>query len=191
MTENHDWTTNKTQINERDRWLSQINWEGKTVVDYGTGGGHGEVYLHSKGATSFVCLDVSDRSITNAKDRITKHGFIDKCSFHRVDEYNHKFTGDAFVTHAVIQHFPDIEYTKRFFSELDKSGISELAIQFRYSTQVSFSLRDYSGPENAIKLACHLNLEFLLSNLPNYTLRYRSEVNPKNAYIYTVWEKKT
>lgn len=184
---NHDWihSEKKNRNNPRSLWLSNIDWKGKSVVDYGPGGGFGGAYLFEKGISKYIGLDVSDRSLKEAELRLRK--FQDKCEFHRVDSFSREYIADVFLTHAVIQHFPTEEYTRDFFEELNKSKIPELCVQFRFSPTVKFNSKSYNFHEGEVKYACRLNLEYVRSNLSNYSLAYSTDPNPNTDYVYTIW----
>lgn len=169
----------------RFKWLNQIEWNGKSVVEYGCGGGFGGEYLFTQGISQYTGLDISPRGIAHTTRRL-KGKSVD---LHLVNSYSAEYKADVFITYAVIQHFPSESYVDNFFQEVNKSETPELMVQFRIGDEVLFHDSAYADEtQNSVKLACILDFQFLLDRLTNYELVFEIEPNPNPIqYVYTLW----
>lgn len=158
---------NKFLANYEQKILSKIEWKDKTVIDYGIGGGHvGKYLFDKKGITEYVGYDVAERSINAARNTLKGKNAALKL----IDAVPASFgTADIFLCLAVIQHFPTLEYTKSFFTALNKSKIKILALSYRDGKELTFQSAVYKTTHE-VSLANTMPLDFVIDVLSNYEL---------------------
>lgn len=168
--------------NEFQRCLlntSLVNIE--SIVDYGCGGGNLGCYLFEKKEIEYyIGMDISKRSIDAAKERLD--GL--KSDFVLIETEDFQFPdADAFMCFHVIQHFPNLDYTDRFFSALNETNYKFLFIQFRYANL----------PQNnkeCTDISIQLPIDYIISRLKRYPLLNQTYYKRDN-YIYSQWGLKS
>lgn len=92
--------------------------KGKTVLDYGCGKGIHSAFPAVAGAEKVIGIDLSEKSLDIARERIKREGLSDKVEFKRMDCENLEFLPDSF----------DIILDGGTFSSLDlNKALPELA----------------------------------------------------------------
>lgn len=162
--------------------------DGKIVADYGIGGGYLGMHLLSEcKIKKYIGIDISDRSIENAKNNL--HKWANKIEFHKSNdcEFN-KLGADYLVSFAVIQHFPTNKYLDDFLLNVNNSSINTVILQIRHADENTF--RDDWTTENDIKYACMTNETYVSEKLSNYECTMKSEILEKTNYHYLYYKIK-
>lgn len=144
---------------------------GRTVVDYGCGGGLLGLYLLEKrNIARYIGYDVAKRSLQYAAKNLSM--FVNK-ELVRVEEHRWDFAAKephAIFCLACMIHFPTREYLDAFLAACDCSGAQYLVLEVRYAEQTLFQPVPYSSLKTATK-ACFTNEFYVSSRLSNYELK--------------------
>lgn len=160
----------------------------KTVIEYGIGGGWiGKYLLEDCGIHKYIGYDIAPRCIAAANKTLVECG-KGHFELHLIDEIPDFDRADVFITRAVIQHFPNLEYFKRFFAKLDASGIGRLVIHFREGAKTEFQKVPYKTTKE-IGLACRTTKRDIEAALPSYQC-YDSSVTDGVGQRYLYFKKK-
>ena len=176
------WLENYDELTRywTERFISKLDFNGKSVVDYGIGGGYlGKFLLDQHGVTHYTGVDISERSIASAEQNLGAHRA--KTEFLLSDRDWPATGADIFISQACIQHFPSVPYFDEFLEKLDKSGFSELMLQIRYSPN-TFSL-----PDRPV-YGLFTNFDYVSRHLPAFELEYTSPVED-NGYQFGIFKR--
>jgi len=95
----------------------------KIILDYGCGNGVHSVFLAKSGAKRVIGIDLSEKSLEIARERIKREGLEEKVEFNLMDCENMDFSENSF----------DIVFDGGTFSSLDiKKALPETARVLRY-----------------------------------------------------------
>jgi len=98
-------------------WLAK-NCEGKVVLDYGCGNGIHAISLAKMGAEKVIGIDLSEKSLAVARERVKREGLGEKIDFVSMDCEKMEFTDNTF----------DVIFDGGTFSSLDpEKAFPELA----------------------------------------------------------------
>jgi SAM-dependent methyltransferase len=162
-------------------WIEpcNIDFKGKSVVDFGCGGGFLGKYLLSKGEIAeYYAIDIAEESIKSAQSRLSEY---ENCVYST--EINNIPKGDILVCQAVIQHMPSIKETNKLINKFNKSKIDTLVLQLKYADNPEFNDNDFY---NRVRLPS-IELHRLLTN---YESVYISHLYGKNNCYYLVYKLK-
>jgi len=144
-----------------EEYLDEYDFDGKTVIDYGCGGGW--LYDELPGTVQmYHGFDIAARQIEAAGSRIS-----DNCAkpyfvqFHLLPHAIDNLKADVLICQSVIQHLSVEEY-KSFLQAVNTSGIPELILNWRDGECV-FN-------KDSVQRACITNCDALLGELTNYEL---------------------
>lgn len=149
--------------------FGKTKMDGKTVIDYGCGGGWtGKFLFDEKNIKAYLGIDIAQRSIEAAEKNLAD--YEDKV-FLLVDpnalpDFS-QMKADFFISLSCIQHFPDQEYLDYFLDAVNKSGIKTLILQVKYSDKTIFREHPYKTTHD-IGNGCFTNFKYLKSKLTNY-----------------------
>ena len=173
-------------INPGASGVSTRLWRGATVVEYGIGGGLlGQYLLGTHNISRYIGIDIAERQLRAARHR------LDTCcrgqyQLLRVDRSLSDDTlstsagsMDVFISQAVMQHFPDDEYSRQFLSVLSRARFPLLMLQVRQADR--YSMQQFVG--TTVAQSHYTTASFLDANLPNHRRLWRSEVY-SNGYVY-------
>lgn len=152
------------------------------VVEYGIGAGLlGETLLTQRGASHYTGLDISDRQLIHAEKRLTAC-CVTRFSLIRVDALNaaHLRNAQTFVSQAVIQHFPSVEYFQAFCRARDVAPAS-LMLQVRQMSPAD------NRPTSVLH-ATNVSRADLTRLLPSFRVKWQS-ARRKNGYVFYVLER--
>lgn len=142
--------------------IPKINYEDKTIIDYGIGGGWiAKILTKYK---KYIGYDVSKKVIEFAEKNLEN---IDNKEINHVDispDYK-KHNADYFISLACIQHFPSIKYLYRWLYKVNNSGSGNLILQYRCNAKNEIKFID----KNVMTYACILPQNFIDKFLTNYT----------------------
>ena len=176
----------KWYINELEKYTNF-----KSVLDYGIGGGLLAQHLSDKyNLERYVGVDISERQLKNTEDRLKKLPL--KYKVHNTFTTPYIFLNakvDLFISQAVIQHFPDLNYLDSFLINVNESEIPVVALQIRYNKKTHFPISgDYNSIKNTAK-RCHTNSDYISNILKNYELIWSGDIM-KNKYQYLIFKIK-
>ena len=170
-------------------FLDLIDFKGKTIIDYGCGGGFlGKYLAEEKGIKRYIGIDIADRSLIKSEQMMRP---IETCKseFYLSEDIDDFaiFKADMFITVSCIQHFPDKEYLDDFLQRIDQSGIEWVILHIKlalHGNNAEF-YNNYSRPEKrGYGISCKISSEYIGGFLPNY----ESVESPISQY--TIWRLK-
>lgn len=150
-----------------ERLRSIIDFKYKSVMDYGCGGGYFASWLYDSYKVNYHGYDISKRSLQAAS--LKNPGLM----FHS-DLFTVPCT-DVLVCLAVIQHMTK-EQLISFIRYCEIKQPKEIILQYRHG-------KGY----NKADLIHRTRLESL--EISGYDIVYRTEVNPKNKYVYQLMHR--
>lgn len=163
-------------INLQDNYFSvyakamdRIKMDGKTVIDYGCGGGWiGKYLFDEKKIKAYLGIDIAKRSIEAAEQNLADY---ENKVFLLVDpnalpDFS-QMKADFFISLSCIQHFPDKEYLDYFLNAINNSEIKTLILQVKYSNKTIFREHPYKTTHD-IGNGCFTNFAYMQSKLTNY-----------------------
>lgn len=162
VTDDFRHITDMHVLSERyEKYIKGIDFENKTVIDYGCGGGwFGEYLFKEKGIKKYIGFDICKKSITAAKKKLKDYD----AEIIQVKEHIDfsKYKADIFTTMECIQHFPARVYLINFLKSINESKIPELMIQYRRGRGVSFNYK------NVMTWMCKLPVGYIDNHLTKY-----------------------
>lgn len=167
----------------QQEFIDVINWENKTIIDYGCGGGWLGLYLFKeKNLKKYVGIDIASRSLRVAAERLKKYN----CEFHLIP-FTFK-NADIFVSQACIQHFPNEEFLIDFLRNINQSTIHTVMLHIRYAQETIFS-GAYLNEDAGIGSACLTNENYILNYLSNYKLLKGNLIDIGTPHKYLILER--
>ena len=153
-----------------DKAIDGINFNKKSVLDIGCGGGLLGEYLLYKNDCTYTGIDIAERSVQAAKERLKDLNAMiiiipDPLCISGI--LNNEF--DIAICLNVIQHIPDREYFDLFLQALNESGINQLILQFKFKPVTTFQANPYQTTHE-INLACYTNQKAVKKALGNYKI---------------------
>lgn len=165
--------------------LDGIPLAGKTVLDFGHGGGLLGKFVLEQGAERYVGYDVAERSNKVAAENLREFG--DKVRLillqdHRWDFSEHR--PDVLVALAVMIHFPTKTYLDNFLATVEASGARRVILEIRDKGRgTELQPEPYSEASFALRprtcLTCNTDKAYVAARLPSYEV-YK-ETDPKKA----------
>lgn len=158
---------------------------GKTVIDYGCGGGIlGEYLLKKRSIAKYIGYDLSERSLSKMQERLKE--FSEKVIPVLVVHHDIDFSTikpDLIFCIACLYHFPEKEYLDRYLSRFNESDAENVVIEIRDSGEgTCFQLNTYSD-FNSVTNACRTNAEYVSEKMSNYELVDASEISTNKLQI--------
>ena len=165
-----------------------LDFNGKTVIDYGIGGAYlGRYLFQKKGIHKYIGYDISQRSLNKAAENL--ENYKNSCLLLKCDNfYKNPEPADIFISQACIQHFPDENYLKKFLTCINKKKYTTVMLQYRHAPKTRFNQGDLMK-ENVVVIRCHTNAEYILEIMTNYKLIYKSPIE-SNRYQFCIFELK-
>ena len=169
-----------------NRWLSLNNtFRGKTVGDYGIGGGLlGELLCTKYQVKRYVGIDIATRQINAAAARLDK---LPECNRTLVlQASNLDFTSlglDILISQQVIQHFPSQSYLDEWLAAINRARIPSVFLEVRSNSNKTIHISNWTGngeggkekrrhgvSNYGITIGTVLNCQYPLKLLPRYEL---------------------
>lgn len=140
----------------------------KSILDYGIGGGYLGIHLHEKyQIKKYIGVDISERQLKFASNNLQNHNIKNYELLLSPIKFN-EIKCDVFISQAVIQHFPDINYLNEFLNNINESNISLIMLQIRHKTNTLFTNNNYDNIQEVVR-RCHTNHEYIQTKLTKYT----------------------
>lgn len=174
--------------NQYDMVLNNIDFNNKTVIDLGCGGGMFGNYLFrkEKGIKKYIGIDIARRCIDEARlNNICWDGKaeIDFICMDPIDLMDlRKIKANILVVLNVIRFLPDQEYVEKFMEMISGSNIKYLFFNFRLGESNTFREKPYKTT-NDIGQANRLKKEFILQYFEKYDIKKMSNTND-NCYVF-------
>jgi hypothetical protein len=157
-------------------FLGRYDWTNRAVIDYGAASGLlGEWLLQSGGASHYVAVDIAERAVKAAHQRLRGAGYhdgrrgkfeavqapVELCTLSSTrDAQAHPPPADTLVSTKTLQHFASIEMLAGFFRNVRHSGIETVMLQLVegeenscYGTVEQYATQ--SGPDSIIARLGH------------------------------------
>jgi SAM-dependent methyltransferase len=164
-----------------DEFISKLDFVGKTVMDYGIGGGYlGKYLLTDKGLGKYYGVDISERSIEKARENLLD--YENSVKLLNSEENWDACSCDIFISQACVQHFPGVEYLNQFLKKINTQAPSYIILQIRYSVET------YSNPNCPI-YSLLTNFNYIKDILKGFNLVYTSSVED-NGYQFGIFANK-
>lgn len=170
----------------------KIDVTGKTIIDYGCGGGLLGLHLLSKfKIKKYIAYDISERSIERAKAELKKFG---NTEFNLVPiphswDFRSK-SPDIIACFACIIHFPTRLYLGNFMQECNKSNAEYLVFEIRDNGHGTlFQKKPYSSKGSVIR-ACYTSAKDIAGMLENYDLIDETELSQVECKTLTFRKKR-
>jgi len=173
-----------------DMLIDFYNFENKSILDLGCGGGLLGTYLNSKNIRikKYIGLDVADRCITEARlnNLCWEHDVV--VDLIKIDPFNFDLNIKAnfLIILNLIRFLPDIEYVLLFLDKINKSKINNIFLHFRKENQNLFRERPYKTTHD-IGQANYLNLDFVIKQMNKYNAE---KIKNRNDDCYLFLKKK-
>lgn len=171
-------------------FLPRFEWKGKSILDYGIGGGYlGKILLRDYGINHYTGVDISQKALDAAQHTLANWNA--SLSLHLTPLKFSDATPTILVSQQVIQHFPSVEYLSSFLNNVDNSRASQLMLHFRQSkNKTTYSTDAYNdGGHHDVTFALLTDVRFLKHHLKNYRFAWK-ETRPMccgTTGVYTGW----
>jgi len=164
--------------NQFSNAVMDFDFNDKSIIDIGCGGGIFGEWVSEKNTCQYSGMDISERSCNGAIERLCNKK-IKGTVYLMPDPVNgldllNKPGFDVAVCFNVIQHIPDAEYYGLFFDKINKSGIRNIIMQFKFNGATLFQ-QDAYKTTHEINLACYTNETDIMSILKKYKVIRRKE----------------
>lgn len=174
----------------------KIKVKGKTVIDFGHGGGLlGKYLLSDCGVKKYIGYDIAERSNKVASENMKE---FDNKELILLKEHVWNFAEkepDIIIALAVMIHFPTRVYLDNFLRTVNDSGARDAVLEIRDKGHGTlFQVEPYSdgcfrlNPRSC--LTCDTSEEYISSKLPNYDLKEFTDpvIAPTNCQV--LWFKR-
>lgn len=166
-----------------DRFCSDGRCNGATFTEYGIGAGLlGQLLLTEYGAKHYAGIDVSNKSLEASRARLEKSSISrERFSLHGVSVPFDQLGSRVFISQAVIQHFPSLNYTLAFLRRVNQCGAEYLMLQLRAgasdSKKVVIPRLKHPGGfvEGAVRNATRMTTEELTRSLDRYVIEWHNQ----------------
>ena len=182
----------------RQLWLDRFCADGRCnetrVTEYGIGAGLlGEQMMKTYNLSHYDGIDISQKSLDAARARLLQHGCrAERFGLHNVSVDFASLAPKLFITQAVIQHFPSLNYTFDFLDRVNRCGAQYLMLQTRNGTiemdKETVGTRGGRWPEWRVRHATRVTTPQLEGALDKYLLEWH--VVGGNANIYYAFRRK-
>jgi len=182
-------------------FIDEFDFNNKTIVDYGCGGGHLGLYLFQYcNIEKYIGVDIAERSLISTRKLLKDNDYNFKTHLVPVDFMSLK--ADMLISIACMQHFPNVKYLKLFLKNINNSNIKDVVLNIRYANE-TISNGAYDDVEATFKkiketravcnffgVACLTNKEYIGSKLTNYILVKKTGDDIKNKGQYLTYRMK-
>ena len=178
-------------------WLRRFCKDGRCngarVVEYGIGAGLlGEHLLRNFSAAHYDGIDISERSLAAARARLALAFGAHQFAMHSTSVDFTSLKPAIFISQAVIQHFPSLNYTTDFLERVNRCGAEYLMLQTRNgTTAIDAELipgRAGRWVEKRLKYATLLTTADLVPHLDRYDLEWC--VNHDHGYVFHAFRRR-
>jgi 2-polyprenyl-3-methyl-5-hydroxy-6-metoxy-1,4-benzoquinol methylase len=184
-------------INSWERqFITRLNFSDKTVLDYGIGAAYlGKYLLEQKNISHYYGLDISDRSISKAKNLLRSFN-SNKYDLILVDDHDTIIDEkiDVVICQQVIQHFVSEEMLLQFLNRLCSFDAKLLMLQtIQPTNSKNLQIVDNNQYDNidAVVRACRVTSDYIISKLPMYCVscKYHETARFGDVSCFNIYEK--
>merc|ERR1711871_487324 len=171
------------------QFTSRYTWEGKTVVDYGIGASHLGTYLFKEGNIGkYIGIDISQKSLDAAAANLKT--VTDKpVVLLKTPQQFKNLKADMFVSQAVMQHFPSVQYLDEFLTNLNDACFPQAMLQFREGPTNAKDKDTYGDAQKEVLDHLRTNTDCIASKMPRYKLDWKG-AKMYNDYQFSGWSCK-
>ena len=178
-------------------WLKRFCNDGRCnrarVVEYGIGAGLlGEHLLRNYSAAHYDGVDISQKSLGAARARLSHAFEASRFAVHSTAVDFASLRPSLFISQAVIQHFPSLNYTLAFLRRVNHCGAEYLMLQTRNGTTALDAelIPERGGPwvERKVRFATMLSTAELEPHLDQYALEWC--VAHYHAYVFHAFRRR-
>ena len=178
-----------------EKYLNEIDFDNKTIIDYGCGGGYLGRYLFGNyNINRYIAFDISERSVLRTEENLQR--YINKEVIIIEEDHDIRFVNynpDVFCCFACIIHFPTQLYLDIFLENVNKCEAEYLILEIRDMHRgTAFKEIPYKTFKDGNR-ACITESCYLTDRLTNYILYEKTDSNkhPTNCQVlYFKKEKK-
>lgn len=178
-----------------DMVIDKMSVKGKTVIDFGHGGGYIGKALLDAGCKQYIGYDIADRSNKRASENLA--GYENK-ELILLTEHRWNFAEknpDIIVALAVMIHFPTQAYLNNFLATVEVSGAKRLVLEIRDQGVGTVLQREpYNEgcfrPSPRTCLTCSTTKEYIVDRLPSYDLVEFTDPAKAPTQCQVLWFKK-
>lgn len=157
-------------------FLPLLNFDNKTVLDYGIGAAYfGYYLLKNFNIKHYYGLDIAERSLSKANNLLTKNNFT-KFSLHNITENRTYKNIDIAVCQQVVQHFPNKEVLDHFLHFINTISPQQIMLQFQLclnkNNEYEFNNLRYQTISNVVR-SCRVSEDYIFTKLHKYSLIYK------------------
>jgi 2-polyprenyl-6-hydroxyphenyl methylase / 3-demethylubiquinone-9 3-methyltransferase len=127
----HSSVTNRAKISITERLLSKYPWQGKSVLEYGCGGGYFTIWMAKQGATVHA-IEMNPKAIAIVNYAAEREGVADRVRVSQGNAENDTVGGqyDFIFAKDLIEHLEDDgPFFRRLGEQLRPGGSTYLATQ--------------------------------------------------------------
>lgn len=165
--------------------INKINFYGKSVCEYGVGGGHLFKIVSRLGIKSFVGIDLNDKIVEN--NRVFCKNLLE-CNNRGYMWWKDVVGCDIFLSFATIQQFPNLEYMECFFHNINEACFDTVAFNVRIAGRNVF--RNNIGIKEIFQKNNYLTEKYVMDKMNSYELIFKSRINKQNNYVFFIFKKK-
>ena len=165
--------------------INKINFNGKSVCEYGIGGGHLYKMINRLGIKSYIGIDLNDYIVEKNK-HFCKN--LLECDNRGFQWWKDVVGCDIFLSFATIQQFPNLEYMEWFFYNINEAYFDTIAFNVRIASRNVF--RNNIGIKEIFQKNNYLTENYVIEKLPSYELIFKTKINKSNNYVFFIFKKK-
>jgi len=170
------WLVSEQEL--RRYWSKQLSWfdfGGKTVLDYGIGGGYfGKWLYEEQSIAKYIGVDIAERSLKKAEEVLQQYP---QTELYLTPVRFSEFGVTVFTSLACIQHFQLKSQYEALLKNVESSRIADVVIQIRHGTSPHFN-------QSNIRLGCLTNAAEVVRLLPSYVLERACPIQDSSSYQF-------
>ena len=123
----------------------EASFDGERVAEVGIGDGALGAWLLANGASHWTGIDISHRSIMDARSLLQARGHDEHEDFELEESSSANLamhTPDVILSFKTMQHFPSMRYTRHFLQSAASSGARRLIFQWVGSCDTNTAMLD-------------------------------------------------
>jgi SAM-dependent methyltransferase len=163
----------------------KIDVDGKTIIDYGCGGGYLGKHLEGFKIKQYIAFDIAEKSIKRAMEnvKIRNSAFLRANVIPKIKD----FKPDIFCSFACMIHFPTKDYLDDFLNTVNESGAKHLVLEIRNTGKgTKFREEPYKTYKDLIH-ACITEESYISKKLNNYKLTEKTDPKTAKTNCQILW----
>jgi len=166
------------------------NLKGKTVIDYGCGGGFlGALLFNKYKIKKYIGIDIAERSLKYCERRLYRHNGGLELYFPPKDLK--EIGADIIFSFAMLQHIPTEETMEEILDNMNTSGVEYICLHYRHGGLTIFRNEYLKEPNRRnVGACCVTNNKYLKPRLSNYRIINTTEVFPGGHAQGVIYKRK-